>query len=76
MAMPTSAWPARGVVDSVACHRDAFALGLESFDHRGFAFGEDVGFDFIDGELPGYGLGGGAIVAGEHDDADTFPVQR
>ena len=38
--------------------------------------GHDLGVDLVDAELPATTRGGGAIVAGQHDDAQTRGVQR
>ena len=37
---------------------------------------QHLGLDLVDRQPPRHGLRGGAVVAGEHDDADALPAQR
>ena len=64
-----------GVVDAVAGHGHDSALRLQAAHDFRFLLGQDFGIDFVDAELGGNGFGGGAAIAGEHDDADAFGVQ-
>ena len=72
MAMPTSAAASAGASltpsPAMATTRPSRAQFL---DHRAFLIGQHLGFDFGDAETLGDGLRGGAVVAGQHDDADA-----
>ncbi len=59
------------IVDAVARHRDHPALALELFDQRALVLGQDLRLDIFNAETARDSLGGGAIVAGEHDDANS-----
>ena len=72
MAMPTcGGGERRGVVDAVAGHGDDAAFAAQFLDHRAFLLGQHLGFHFGDAEALGDGVRGGAVVAGEHHDADA-----
>ena len=77
MAMPTSAWASAGASlmpsPAIATIR---ALGLQAPDHLVLVLGQHLGVDLVDADLPGHRLGGGAVVAGQHDDAQALGVQR
>jgi hypothetical protein len=76
MAIPTRQRraPARRVDDAVARHGNHRPCA-EALDNRGLLVRQHIRLDFIDAELSGDGFGRGAIVAGQHDDADTFRMQ-
>jgi hypothetical protein len=72
MAIPTSACArAGGIVDPVAHHGHRTSLGLEPAHLVGLVSGQHLGKNPADANLPGYRLGGPAIVAGDHDDLDA-----
>ena len=74
MAMPDICLRQRGrVVDAIAGHGDdvAFATCSRLTTSR-FLIGQHFGMDFVDAQLARHGFGGGAAVAGEHHDAQTF----
>ena len=66
----------RRVVDAVAGHRDACALRLQALDDRRLLLGQHLGLDLVDADGARDGLGGGAVVAGQHHDPQPFGVQR
>jgi hypothetical protein len=55
---------------------DHAALAGECLDHRALLIGEHLGLDVGDAEPLGYGFGSGAVVAGQHDDADAVRRER
>ncbi len=65
----------RGVVDAVAGHGDDAAVVAEALHHLALAIWQHFGLDLVDAELARHGLGGGAVVAGEHDDADALGMK-
>ena len=73
MAMPTSAAASAGASltpsPAMATTRPSPAQLL---DHGALLVGQHLGLDLVDAELPRDGLRGGAVVAGQHDDADAF----
>ena len=66
----------RRVVDAVAGHRDAAAGLLQLGHHRAFLVRQHLGLDVGDAEPARHRLRRGAVVAGEHDDADAFRFER
>ena len=60
------------VVDAVARHRDHAALAPQLLDHGALLIRQHLGLDLGDAELARDRLRRGAIVAGQHDDADAF----
>ena len=60
----------RGVVDAVARHGDDVALGLQALRRRACRR-EDLGDHLGDAELAGDGFGRGAVVAGQHHEAEA-----
>jgi len=64
-----------GVVDAVAGHGDAFAGAFQLLDEADFVGGCEAGFDAIEAEREGDGVGGGAVVAGGDDDFDAEGVE-
>src|SRR5690606_21442742 len=66
----------RGVVHAVAGHRNDASLVAQHFDDLLLVLGQDLRVNLVNAELPRDRLGGGAVIAGEHDDADAFAVQR
>ena len=72
MAMPTSACgQGRGIVHAVAGHGHHPSFGPERPDDAVLVLGQDIGLDVRDPELARDRLGGGAVVAREHDDAQA-----
>ena len=76
MAMPTLAWARAGASftpsPAMATMRP---LLLQAANDRAFLIGQHLGLDFVHAQLSGHGLGGAAIVAGEHDDAHPLGPQ-
>ena len=66
----------RRIVDAVAGHRHHPAFLAQPRHDLALAVGQDFRLDLVDAELAGDGLGGRAVVAGQHDDADAFGVKR
>jgi len=66
----------RGVVDPVADHRHPAPGALQLGDLRRLVLRQYLRDDGVDAELSGDPFGGGAVVAGEHDDLDIQLVQR
>ena len=77
MAMPTSAAASAGASltpsPAIATTRPS---RLQLVDHRALAVGQHLGLDLVDAERSRHGLRGGAVVAGQHDDAKAFGPQR
>src|SRR3546814_15058492 len=65
----------RRVIDTIARHRDDATFFPELFDDRAFLVREDLSLDFIDAKPPRDSLGGGPVVAGQHDDPNFGRVQ-
>ncbi len=65
----------RRVVDAVPGHGDHFALRPEPRHHGGFPVRQHIGLDLVDAEAACHGLRGGAVVAGQHDNADAVRLQ-
>src|SRR5205085_4992326 len=65
----------RRVVDAVADHGHGAAVALEAADHGDLVGGEHFGEDRRDADLAGDRLGGGLVVAGDHDDVDAHGAQ-
>ncbi len=60
------------IIDTISGHRNHVAFTLETPNDGIFLIGQYVGFHLSDAELAGDRLCGGAIVAGQHDDADAL----
>src|SRR5205807_2761907 len=65
----------RGVVDAVAHHGHDPALLLKVADGGHLVGGEHLGEDVADADGGGDGVGGGPVVAGDHDDVDAHRGQ-
>ena len=77
MAMPTSAWARAGAsLMPSPTMATSFALVLEASHLGGLVLGQDLGQDPVDAHLAGDGLGGAAVVAGDHHDFQAQGVQR
>ena len=49
---------------------------LKPGDDGALLFGKNIGLDIGNTKLPGDRVGGGAVVAGQHDDPDAVARQR
>ncbi len=77
MAMPTSACASAGrVVDAVANKRQRAVALLQALHGLDLAAGQHFGHHFVDAQLAGNGLGGVAVVAGDHGHLQPQLVQR
>ncbi len=76
IAMPTSADASAGASltpsPAIATTRPA---RRSLFDHLGLAVRQHLGLDLGDAEPARHGLRGGAVVAGQHHDAQAFGFQ-
>ena len=77
MAMPTSAAASAGASltpsPAIATTRPSLPQAL---DDLALVLGQDLGLDLVDAEAPRHRLRGRAVVAGQHDDADAFALER
>jgi hypothetical protein len=72
MAMPTLAWVRAGrVVDAVADHRHRPKRAPAAADLGHLALGQHLGQHVVNAGLPGDGLGGAAVIAGDHGRLQT-----
>jgi hypothetical protein len=79
MAIPTPNFglgQRRGVVDAIPGHGHPAALRLQAPDDFVLLFGQDLGHHLVDAQLASDGVGGGAVVAGQHDEANAFAVEH
>ncbi len=61
---------------AVAGHGDDVALRLQTSHDLAFLRRQHLGDHLIDAQSPGHRLGGGAVVARQHEDAQTVRVQQ
>ena len=64
------------VVDAVARHGDDAAVAPQLLDRGALLVRQHLGFDLADAELARDRLRGGAVVAGQHDDAHAVVGER
>ena len=77
MAMPTSAAASAGASFTPSPAMATTRPSLRSFSTTAlFCVRQHLGLHLGDAEPPGDGLRRRAVVAGQHDDADSFPRQR
>ena len=65
----------RRIVDAVAGHRDDAARRRSRSTTVALLLRQHLGLDVVDAELARDRLGGRAVVAGQHDDADALRVR-
>jgi hypothetical protein len=73
--MPTSAWANAGASLIPSPAIDDATLLAQLTDPLVFALRLDSGFDFIDPQLLGSGVGGARVIACHHDDFQSEPMQ-
>ena len=77
MATPTSASASAGASftpsPAIATTRPC---AFSAPDDLVLVLGQDLGLDIVDAQPAGHRLGGGPVVAGQHDDADAVGPQR
>src|SRR5207247_8257861 len=66
----------RGVVDTIARHRDSPALRLQARDQIRFLLRPYLAVDLIDAELASYRLRGGRSISRSHDNSNACLMQR
>jgi hypothetical protein len=64
------------VIDASPRHSDDAALPLELFHHRALLVRQDVRLDLLNSEPPGERLGGRAVIARQHDEANAISLKR